>query len=48
MDIDNVAQIIAACCVLHNLCEIHHDSFNEKAAAGSWVGSAWCAQHINI
>jgi len=35
MDIDNVANIIAACCVLHNLCEIHHDSFNEKAAAGS-------------
>ena len=30
MDIDNVAHIIAACCVLHNLCEIHHDSFNEE------------------
>jgi len=30
MDVDNVAHFIAVCCVLHNLCEIHHDSFNEE------------------
>lgn len=30
MGIDNVEHIIAACCVLHNLSEIHHDSFNEE------------------
>ena len=28
--IDNVPHIIAACCVLHNVCEIHHDGFNEE------------------
>ena len=28
--IDNVPHIIAACCALHNMCEIHHDSFNEE------------------
>ena len=30
MDIKNVPHVIAACCVLHNLCEIHGDSFNEE------------------
>ena len=30
MLIDNVPHIIAACCVLHNLCEIHGDTFNEE------------------
>ena len=30
MDIENVPQIIAACCVLHNVCEIHGDSFNDE------------------
>ena len=29
MDINNVPQVIAACCILHNLCEIHGDSFDE-------------------
>ena len=29
MHIDDVPHIIAACCVLHNVCEIHQDSFNE-------------------
>lgn len=30
MHIDNVPHIIVACCVLHNMCEIHHDNFNEE------------------
>lgn len=30
MDIKNVPNVIAACCVLHNLCETHGDSFNEE------------------
>ena len=30
MDIENVPHVIAACCVLHNLCEVHGDSFNEE------------------
>ena len=30
MDIDNVPYIIAACCVLLNVCQIHHDGFNEE------------------
>ena len=28
--IDIVPHIIAACCVLHSVCEIHHKSFNEE------------------
>ena len=33
MEIANVPNIIAACCVLHNMCEIHGDTFNE-----AWQG----------
>ena len=29
MDINNVPHIITACCILHNLCEVHGDAFNE-------------------
>ena len=29
MHVDNVPHIIAACCVLHNVCEIHDDDFDE-------------------
>ena len=28
-DIDNVPHVITACCILHNMCEVHGDSFNE-------------------
>ena len=28
MHIDNVPNVIAACCVLHNVCEVHGDTFN--------------------
>jgi len=28
--IDNVPHVITACCVLHNLCEVHGDTFNEE------------------
>ena len=28
--IDNVPYIITACCVLHNICEVHGDTFNEE------------------
>ena len=29
MRIDNVPHIVTACCILHNMCEIHGDAFNE-------------------
>ena len=29
MHIDNVPNVIAACCVLLNICEVHQDSFND-------------------
>ena len=30
MDIQNVSDTVAACCVLHNMSEIHRDTFNEN------------------
>lgn len=30
MSIDNVPNVVAACCVLHNICEIHGDEFNNQ------------------
>ena len=29
MDINNVPYIVTACCILHNMCEVHGGSFNE-------------------
>ena len=29
MHISNIPTVIAACCVLHNLCEVHGEAFNE-------------------
>ena len=34
MQVDNVPHIIVACCILHNMCKIHHDSFNEEWLEG--------------
>ena len=28
--IDNVPLVIMACCVLHNVCEVHGDTFNDE------------------
>ena len=30
MNVTNVPNIITACCILHNMCEIHSDTFNEQ------------------
>ena len=29
MNIDNIPCIVTACCILHNMCEVHGDTFNE-------------------
>ena len=49
MRIENVPNVVGAYCVLHNICEIHNDTFNEEwlqdmnediAASSSNVGSS--------
>ena len=30
MDVRNIPIVISACCVLHNMCEIHGDAFNDS------------------
>ena len=29
MNINNIPQVITAPCVLHNICEVHHEHFND-------------------
>ena len=29
MNISNIPHVIAAACVLHNICEVHHEHFND-------------------
>jgi len=30
MNIENIPHVVAACCILHNICEIHGDTFNDN------------------
>ena len=30
MNVDNVPTVVGACCILHNICQIHGDNFNDK------------------
>ena len=34
MHINNIPTVIAACCVLHNMCEIHGETFNDSWLQG--------------
>ena len=38
MYVHNVPAVAAAACVLHNICEIHHDQFND----------AWLAENDDL
>lgn len=33
VSVRDVPELVAACCVLHNMCEVHGDTFNEE-----WLG----------
>ena len=30
MNIEKMNNVVTACCILHNICEIHQDEFNEE------------------
>ena len=38
MNIQNVTTVITVCCILHNVCEVHGDSFNES----------WMEEHFDV
>ena len=40
MHIENVPNMLRACCVLHNICEIHNDTFNEEGLQDMNEGGA--------
>ena len=34
MDVGDVPELVAACCILHNICKIHGDLFDEEWLKG--------------
>ena len=38
-DISHVPELVASCCVLHNICEVHGDSFNNDWLEGVEMNS---------
>jgi len=38
MIVENVPTVITACCILHNVCEVYCDRFNER----------WIEEHSNL
>lgn len=39
MSMENVPNVVASCCVLHNICEIHGDEFNDEWLEDTQDGS---------
>lgn len=39
VDVCDVPELVAACCVLHNICEVHGDGFNQEWIEGTEVES---------
>ena len=39
VDVVDVPELVAACCVLHNICEVHGDGFDEEWIEGVVEGS---------
>ena len=35
VDVNDASKVVAACCVLHNICEIHGDTFDEEWLNGT-------------
>ena len=35
VDISDAQEVVAACCVLHNVCEVHGEEFNEEWLEGT-------------
>ena len=43
VEVSDVPDLVAACCVLHNICEVHGDSFNEDWMEGTDVSLLRCS-----
>ena len=42
-DIDNISSIITACCILHNMCEVHGEVFVD-----SWMDEVHCGDQPHL
>ena len=43
MDIAHVPQVVTACCILHNMCEVHGDAFVDSWLEGARLEQPGCA-----
>ena len=46
MDVSDASQVVAACCVLHNICEVHNESFNDEEWIEKILGTADLVQAL--
>ena len=42
MNVSNIPHVITAACILHNVCEVHHEHFND-----AWIYKLWTHSMIN-
>ena len=43
MDIARVPRVVTACCILHNMCEVHGDAFVDSWLEGARLEQPGCA-----
>ena len=46
--LEDVSDIDAACCVLHNICEAHGETFDEELLDNSFRSTCTCNSHVEV
>ena len=46
VDVSDVPELVAACCVLHNICEIHREEFSDDLLEGVESKASECGSAV--